>query len=137
MGYKKTSGHDTKPNEFDVHHNRDEMTSKTDPVHHSSGVSAHVETEHGGPTKVHFTHHKLKEEAVLSFESWILNQKKGKTKGMKKIEVKPEDEITEEKKKKKFKNLKKDIQDNQTLNTGGTPPFDPFFGQGAGGSQGY
>jgi hypothetical protein len=186
MGYKKTSGHDSKPNEFDVHHNRDEMTSKTDPVHHSSGVSAHVETEHGGPTKVHFTHHKLKEEAVLSFESWILNQKKGKTKGMKKIEVKPEDEITESKlnpadphkdyaekskalqdlsrnkdvdqkavqqrrldldkeyskikeetKKKKFKNLKKDIQDNQTLNTGGTPPFDPFFGQGAGGSQGY
>ena len=62
MGYKKTSGHDSKPNEFDVHHNRDEMTSKTDPVHHSSGVSAHVETEHGSLPKVHFTHHKLKED---------------------------------------------------------------------------
>ena len=62
MGFKKTSGHDPKPNEFDMHHNRDEMTSKSDPVHHSSGVSAHVEKEHGGKTKVHFTHRGMKEE---------------------------------------------------------------------------
>ena len=62
MGYKKTSGYDSKPNEFDMHHNREEMTSKSDPVHHSSGVSAHVEKEHGGKTKVHFTHRHIKEE---------------------------------------------------------------------------
>ena len=62
MGYKKISGHDPKPNEFDMHHNRDEMTAKSDPVHHSSGVSAHVEKEHGGKTKVHFTHRGMKEE---------------------------------------------------------------------------
>ena len=65
MGYKKTSGHDPKPNEFDMHHNRDEMTAKSDPVHHSSGVSAHVEKEHGGKTKVHFTHRGMKEEFQL------------------------------------------------------------------------
>ena len=65
MGYKKTSGHDPKPNEFDMHHNRDEMTAKSDPVHHSSGVSAHVEKEHGGKTKVHFTHRGMKEEVQL------------------------------------------------------------------------
>jgi hypothetical protein len=65
MGFKKTSGHDPKPNEFDMHHNRDEMTSKSDPVHHSSGVSAHVEKEHGGKTKVHFTHRGMKEEVQL------------------------------------------------------------------------
>ena len=62
MGFKKTGGYDSKPNEFDMHHNRDEMTSKSDPVHHSSGVSAHVEKEHGGKTKVHFTHRSMKEE---------------------------------------------------------------------------
>ena len=65
MGYKKTSGYDPKPNEFDMHHNRDEMTSKSDPVHHSSGISAHVEKEHGGKTKVHFTHRGMKEEVQL------------------------------------------------------------------------
>jgi nicotinic acid mononucleotide adenylyltransferase len=65
MGYKKTSGYDPKPHEFDMHHNRDEMTSKSDPVHHSSGVSAHVEKEHGGKTKVHFTHRGMKEEVQL------------------------------------------------------------------------
>jgi hypothetical protein len=65
MGYKKTSGHDPKPHEFDMHHNHDSMTTKSDPVHHSSGVSAHIEKEHGGATKVHFTHHKLKEEVEL------------------------------------------------------------------------
>jgi nicotinic acid mononucleotide adenylyltransferase len=65
MGYKKTSGYDSKPNEFDMHHNRDEMTSKSDPVHHSSGISAHVEKEHGGKTKVHFTHRGMKEEVQL------------------------------------------------------------------------
>lgn len=65
MGYKKTSGHDPKPNEFDMHHNHDTMTTKSDPVHHSSGISAHIEKEHGGDTKVHFTHHKLKEEVEL------------------------------------------------------------------------
>jgi hypothetical protein len=48
-----------------MHHNRDEMTSKSDPVHHSSGVSAHVEKEHGGKTKVHFTHRGMKEEVQL------------------------------------------------------------------------
>ena len=63
MGYKKTSGYDPKPHEFDMHHNRDSMTSKSDPVHHSSGVSAHVEKEHGGKTKVHFTHRGIKESA--------------------------------------------------------------------------
>ena len=65
MGFKKTGGYDPKPNEFDMHHNRDEMTSKSDPVHHSSGVSAHVEKEHGGKTKVHFTHRSMKEEFQL------------------------------------------------------------------------
>jgi nicotinic acid mononucleotide adenylyltransferase len=65
MGYKKTSGYDPKPNEFDMHHNRDEMTSKSDPVHHSSGVSAHVEKEHGGKMKVHFTHRGIKEETII------------------------------------------------------------------------
>ena len=59
MGYKKTSGYDPKPNEFDMHHDREEMTSKSDPVHHSSGVSVHVEKEHGDKTKVHFTHHHI------------------------------------------------------------------------------
>ena len=67
MGYKKTSGYDPKPNEFDMHHNRDEMTSKSDPVHHSSGVSAHVEKEHGGKTKVHFTHRGIKEHVEEIF----------------------------------------------------------------------
>ena len=62
MGFKKTGGYDSKPNEFTMHHNREEMTSKSDPVHHSSGVSAHVEKEHGGKTKVHFTHRGMKEE---------------------------------------------------------------------------
>ena len=62
MGFKKTGGYDSKPNEFDMHHNRNEMTAKSDPVHHSSGVSAHVEKEHGGKTKVHFTHRGMKEE---------------------------------------------------------------------------
>ena len=65
MGFKKTSGYDPKPNEFDMHHNRDEMTAKSDPVHHSSGVSVHVEKEHGGKTKVHFTHRGMKEEFQL------------------------------------------------------------------------
>jgi hypothetical protein len=65
MGFKKTSGYDSKPNEFTMHHNRDEMTAKSDPVHHSSGVSAHVEKEHGGKTKVHFTHRGMKEEVQL------------------------------------------------------------------------
>lgn len=68
MGYKKTSGYDPKPHEFDMHHNRDEMTSKSDPVHHSSGVSAHVEKEHGSKMKVHFTHRGIKEhvEEILA-----------------------------------------------------------------------
>ena len=65
MGYKKTSGHDPKPHEFDMHTNHDSMTTKSDPVHHSSGISAHIEKEHGGTTKVHFTHHKLKESVEL------------------------------------------------------------------------
>ena len=64
MGYKKTSGYDSKPHEFDMHHNREEMTSKSDPVHHASGISAHVEKEHGGKTKVHFTHRHIKEEQI-------------------------------------------------------------------------
>jgi hypothetical protein len=66
MGYKKTGGYDSKPNEFTMHHNRDEMTAKSDPVHHSSGVSAHVEKEHGGKTKVHFTHRNIKEQAPVA-----------------------------------------------------------------------
>ena len=65
IGFKKTGGYDSKPNEFTMHHNRDEMTAKSDPVHHSSGVSAHVEKEHGGKTKVHFTHRGIKEEVQL------------------------------------------------------------------------
>ena len=65
LGYKKMSGYDPKPNQFDVHHNRDEMTSKSDPVNHSSGISAHVETEHGGKTKVHFQHRGIKETHIL------------------------------------------------------------------------
>jgi hypothetical protein len=72
MGYKKTSGYDSKPNEFDMHHNREEMTSKSDPVHHSSGVSAHVEKEHGGKTKVHFTHRHIKEELVNELSTDLL-----------------------------------------------------------------
>ena len=66
MGYKKTGGYDSKPNEFTMHHNREEMTAKSDPVHHSSGVSAHVEKEHGGKTKVHFTHRNIKEQAPVA-----------------------------------------------------------------------
>jgi hypothetical protein len=66
MGYKKTGGYDSKPNEFTMHHNRDEMTAKSDSVHHSSGVSAHVEKEHGGKTKVHFTHRNIKEQAPVA-----------------------------------------------------------------------
>ena len=72
LGYKKTSGYDPKPNEFDMHHNRDEMTSKSDPVHHTSGISAHVEKEHGGKMKVHFTHNKLKEQNMQkSFKGFL------------------------------------------------------------------
>jgi hypothetical protein len=62
MGYKKTSGYDPKPNEFTMHHNREEMTAKSDSVHHASGISAHIESEHGGKTKVHFTHRNIKED---------------------------------------------------------------------------
>jgi hypothetical protein len=65
MGYKKMSGHDPKPNEFDVHHNHETMTSRTSPVHHPSGISAHVETEHGSRPKVHFTHNKITENLWL------------------------------------------------------------------------
>jgi hypothetical protein len=50
------------------------MTSKSDPVHHSSGVSAHVEKEHGGKTKVHFTHRHIKE----SDASWAAAMEKQK-----------------------------------------------------------
>ena len=64
LGYKKTSGYDPKPNEFDVHHNRDEMTSSSSAVHAPTGVSAHVTTEHGGKTKVHFIHNRMKNEEV-------------------------------------------------------------------------
>jgi hypothetical protein len=39
--------------------------------------------------------------------------------------------LDEAKKPKSFKKLKKEINDNQTLDVGGTPPFDPFFGQSA------
>jgi len=66
MGYKKTSGYDPKPHEFSMSHNHDTMTTKSDPVHHSSGVSAHVEKEHGGKTKVHFTHRNIKEQAPVA-----------------------------------------------------------------------
>jgi hypothetical protein len=55
-----------------MHHNREEMTSKSDPVHHSSGVSAHVEKEHGGKTKVHFTHRHIKEELVNELSTDLL-----------------------------------------------------------------
>ena len=61
MGYKKTSGYDPEPHSFTMHHNREEMTSTSDPLHHPSGVSAHIEAEHGEKTKVHFTHRKLSE----------------------------------------------------------------------------
>ena len=59
MGYKKTSGYDPTPNKFTIFHNRDSMTSRTDPVHHSSGVSAYVTTEHGSKSQVHFVDHKI------------------------------------------------------------------------------
>lgn len=62
MGYKKTSGYDPKPNEFSMSHNHDTMITKSDPVHHASGISAHIEKEHGGKTKVHFMHRNIKEE---------------------------------------------------------------------------
>ena len=62
MGYKKTSGYDPKPHEFSMSHNHDSMTTKSDPVHHASGISAHIEKEHGGKTKVHFMHRNIKEE---------------------------------------------------------------------------
>ena len=71
MGYKKTSGYDPKPNEFSMSHNHESMTTKSDPVHHASGVSAHIEKEHGGKTKVHFTHRNIKEELEESMtDSW-------------------------------------------------------------------
>jgi len=64
MGYKKTSGYDPKPNGFEIVHNRDTMTSRSEPVQHPSGVSAYVEKEHGGKTKVHFAHREMKKEEV-------------------------------------------------------------------------
>ncbi|CAB5221253.1 hypothetical protein UFOVP240_117 [uncultured Caudovirales phage] len=71
MGYKKTSGYDPKPHEFSMTHNHESMTTKSDPVHHASGVSAHIEKEHGGKTKVHFTHRNIKEELEESMtDSW-------------------------------------------------------------------
>jgi hypothetical protein len=75
MGYKKTSGYDPKPNQFDMHHNREEMTAKSDPVHHASGISAHIESEHGGKTKVHFTHRNIKEELEESSAHKIVANK--------------------------------------------------------------
>ena len=62
MGYNKTSGWDNQPNEFTLHHNRDEMRTVSDSVHHSSGVSAHIEHEHGSKAHVHFFNRKMKEE---------------------------------------------------------------------------
>jgi hypothetical protein len=75
MGYKKTSGYDPKPNEFSMSHNREEMTAKSDPVHHASGISAHIESEHGGKTKVHFTHRNIKEELEESSAHKIVANK--------------------------------------------------------------
>ena len=68
MGYKKTSGYDSKPNEFTISRNHEEMTAKSDPVHHASGISAHIESEHGGKTKVHFTHRNIKEDLETQFD---------------------------------------------------------------------
>ena len=90
MGYKKTSGYDPKPHEFDMHHNRDEMTSKSDPVHHSSGVSAHVEKEHGGKMKVHFTHRGIKEEDDVVYSSDYKLSPSGRKVRAKRIEFKSE-----------------------------------------------
>lgn len=66
MGYSKTKGYDPAPNTWTSRSNSDTMTLKTDPVHHSSGISAHVEHEHGGKPIVYFTNHKMKEEAELT-----------------------------------------------------------------------
>ena len=86
MGYKKTSGYDPKPNEFSMSHNHESMTTKSDPVHHASGVSAHIEKEHGGKTKVHFTHRNIKEELEESMtDSWknVQSMDKGSITGSK------------------------------------------------------
>ena len=58
MGYKKTGGYDSNPNNFDSRYNADEMTTTTDPVHHSEGVHAHVEHERNQKPKVHFYYDK-------------------------------------------------------------------------------
>jgi hypothetical protein len=70
-------------------------------------------------------------ESIITqtFEAWVLKQKSMLTKkdGVKKEEpkVKPEDEITEAKLKKKSKELKDNETGKDPLT--GTPPFDPFF----------
>jgi len=94
MGYKKTSGYDPKPNQFDMHYNHDSMTTRSDGIHHPSGVSAHVEQEHGGPTKVHFTHRNIKEvlepsmgagEYIKDFQKSDAPQFKGKSQEKRRI----------------------------------------------------
>lgn len=56
-----SKGFDPSPKTWTGRTNHDTMTYRSDPVHHSSGVSAHIEQEHGGKTKVHFTHNKMSE----------------------------------------------------------------------------
>lgn len=62
MGFKKRKGYDPNPNSFTTRHNADTMTTKSDSVHHDSGVSVHFEKEHGSKMKVHFYKEELGEE---------------------------------------------------------------------------
>lgn len=64
MGYYKTRGYDSKPNQFTTRHNAESMATSSDPVHHKDGISAHFEHEHGGKMKVHFKARDLKEETL-------------------------------------------------------------------------
>jgi len=75
MGYKKSSGYDSNPHKFDMHNNHETMISKSDPVHHSSGISAHIEKEHGSKMKVHFTQRNMKEGLDLVSEAKDQNKR--------------------------------------------------------------
>ena len=61
MGYKKSSGYDPNPNTFSTIKNYETMTTVSNPVSHPSGISAHIEQEHGGKVQVHFHDRNIKE----------------------------------------------------------------------------
>jgi len=124
MGYKKTSGYDPKPNEFSMSHNREEMTAKSDPVHHSSGISAHIESEHGGKTKVHFIHRNIKEGKIKSnFKMPPDSAQEKLYKKHQELRKKSGLPDPEEYKKKAVETQKENNIDSTKINK----PFDPFF----------